>query len=589
MKRIKDANRKRYTADFETLTLTREEIENGGHTYIWAWAVCDVETLNTDYGTCIDTFFDYLFSLDDGSVVYFHNQKFDGSFMLNWLLKNGYKQFVGTKYDLPEHSFSAMTTGMGVFYSITINYKNRCYQIYDSLKKLPFTVKELAKQLGYEEGKGEIDYNEYRAEGGTLSETDKDYIRRDVQIVAKALNDIYFKNGLYSLTIGSDCLKYYKSITKQWGYYYPTLDPKEDMNARKAYRGGYCYVNPKYANKMLTCGGIHVDKNSMYPSVQHSSSDTLGVGHGNMYPVGKGIYYKGEYINDGTYPLYICHIRCALDVKEGYIPTIQIKNNLFYKQNEYVTTTDGEIVDLWLTSIDLEMLKRHYHCWLWDPEEFAIEYVDGYKYQAVIGLFDTYINYWYAKKEEATKTGNKALRALSKLFLNNLYGKLSQNPNGSYLMFSIDDTGKLVRQAVEDTRETLYMPCGAYITAYARYDLIENAIQPNYNRFVYSDTDSVVLIGDAPAKNIPIHPTKLGHWDCEAVWTRAKFLRQKTYTEEINGKWHYKCAGLPDPNNVIKDVNDFEIGAVFKDAKLMTKQIPGGIVLLPTDFKIKAH
>ena len=583
MKKIKDENRKRYSADFETLSLTREQIEAGQRCYVWAWAVCDCFDINKiEYGTSIETFFKYMFSLDDGSVIYFHNQKFDGSFIISWLLKNGFKQFVGDKYDCPKNHFIAMTTGMGVFYSITINYNNNCYLIYDSLKKLPFTVKQLAKTLGYEEGKGEIDYTEYREEGGTLSETDKDYIRRDVQIVAKALNDIYFKNGMYKLTIGSDCLKFYKSITKQFNYYFATLDPAEDQFVRNSYRGGFCYLNPKYAGEVLTCGGIHIDKNSMYPSMMDSSSK-------NILPVGRGKYYTGKYIKNNLYPLYVCHIKCALELKEGFIPTIQIKNNLMYKQNEYITTTNGEVVDLYLTSIDYEMLVKHYKCYLYDPDIECIDYIDGYMYQGVLGLFDKYINHWYKIKEEATKEGNKALRQLAKLQLNNLYGKMAQNPNGSYLLFNLDENGVLKREPIEENRETLYIPAASFITSYSRFDLIENGIQHNYDRFIYCDTDSIVLKGYEPAKNIKLDKTALGCWDCEAVWSRAKFLRQKTYAEEVNGQWSYKCAGLPNSNDTIKNIDDFYIGAKFENAKLMSKQVNGGIVLLPTDYVIKAH
>lgn len=585
LRRIKEENRKRYTADFETLTLTPEQIDAGARTYVWAWALCDCKNPdNVEFGTEIATFFAKIFSLDNWSVVYFHNEKFDGSFILNYLLKNGYKQWTGKKEDLPDKHFICLTTGMGVFYSMTIRNNKHYVEITDSLKKLPFTVEKIAKDLKLPIQKGHIDYDAYRAEGGTLTESDKIYIQYDVQIIAIALQKMYFDNGLYGMTIGTDCMKYYKDITKQFGYYYPQLDPKEDQFARFAYRGGYCYLNPKYKNVLINQVGCVYDKNSMYPS-QMGTSSISNKCDNNRYPVGKGIYYVGQYIYDKTYNLYIQHIRCAFKVKPGYVPTVQLKNNMLFNQNEYVTDSNNEIQDLYLTSVDLEIFLKHYKPYLYEEGDGCIDYVDGYKYQSVIGLFDKYIKFWYDKKEEATKSGNRFLRQLSKNFLNNLYGKFSTNPNSSYLVFDIGDKGQLVRKPEDDTKETIYIPVGAFITAYARKDLL-HAIQCNYKRFIYADTDSIHLIGDEPAKGIPIDPVQLGCWDRETDWVQAKFLRQKTYAECTQDGWQFKCAGLPKPNDILT-IEQFYPGSVIKNAKLMSKQVPGGIVLVPTDFEIK--
>ena len=579
MRTIKEENKRRYTADFETAVLTTEEIEAGKATYVWAWALCDCSNIdNVEYGTEIKTFFDKIFTLDNYSVVYFHNEKFDGSFILNYLLKNGYTQYIGDKKKMPNNTFVCLTTGMGVFYSMTIKHDNKYIEITDSLKKLPFTVAKIAKDLELPIQKGSIKYGDYRKEGGILSDEDKEYIKYDVQIVAIALQKMYFDNGLYGMTIGADCLKYYKEITKQFGYYFPTLDPQEDQFVRFAYRGGYCYLNPKYKNLLINKPGIVLDKNSMYPSQMHSVSK-------NKYPVGKGIYYEGKYIYDKTYNLYVQHIRCAFKVKPGHVPTVQLKNNLLYAQNEYIEDTQGLVEDLYLTSVDIKLFLKHYNTYLFDENDGLIDYVDGYKYQSVIGLFDKYINYWYKIKEEATKTGDKFKRQLAKLFLNNLYGKFSTNPNSSYLTFEIGDKGQLKRMSQEDTKDTIYIPVGAFITSYARKDLI-TGIQNNYNRFLYCDTDSLHLLGLEDAKNIPLHPSALNYWDKELVFDQAKYLRQKTYAEHTTEGWQFKCAGLPNPNDVLT-IETFYPGSIIKNAKLMTKQVNGGIVLVSTDYKIK--
>ena len=124
-----------YVADFETLVLTKEEIQQGKNTYVWAWAVCDVD--NTDhvkYGTDINSFINYISTLKSGSVVYFHNLKYDGQFILSYLLSNGWKQSHNMK--LNDHEFNAIVSDIGVFYMIKLKFGKTNISIFDSLKKL---------------------------------------------------------------------------------------------------------------------------------------------------------------------------------------------------------------------------------------------------------------------------------------------------------------------------------------------------------------------------------------------------------------------------------------------------------------------
>ena len=75
----------RYAADFETTV-------NPEHTDVWAWGLAPVgETEKIEYGTNIDTFIQRLKQEKDDVTVYFHNLKFDGEFIIYWLLHNGYE------------------------------------------------------------------------------------------------------------------------------------------------------------------------------------------------------------------------------------------------------------------------------------------------------------------------------------------------------------------------------------------------------------------------------------------------------------------------------------------------------------------
>lgn len=73
-----------FTADFETTTDEKD-------CRVWAWAVCDINKPDDiSLGNSIESFFNFLQS-QGSNTYYFHNLKFDGEFIIYYLLKNGFK------------------------------------------------------------------------------------------------------------------------------------------------------------------------------------------------------------------------------------------------------------------------------------------------------------------------------------------------------------------------------------------------------------------------------------------------------------------------------------------------------------------
>lgn len=68
--------------------------------------------------------------------------------------------------------------------------------------------------------------------------------------------------------------------------------------------------------------------------------------------------------------------------------------------------------------------------------------------------------------------------------------------------------------------------------------------------------------------------------------TKAKFIRQKCYIEELDGKMKITCAGLPE--NCYSQVTweNFKEGFTAH-GKLTYKYLKGGVKLVETDFTIK--
>lgn len=556
-----------YVADFETST-------DPGDCRVWAWGLFEIGSLrNFEYGNTIEGFIDRLKELaKDRQTVYFHNLKFDGEFLIYWLLTHGYSHITDKK-EAGNCTFTTLISDKGQFYCMEIYFKvtkSKKYRvkIMDSLKVLPFSVDEIAKAFDLPIQKLEIDYDEYREPGHELTIDEIQYLKNDVEIVARAL-EILFKQNLTKMTTGANALFDYKNIIgrDKFNYYYPVPDYDEDV--RQSYKGGFTYCNPVFQGRELG-EGIVLDVNSLYPSVMYN----------RPLPYGDPIFFEGLYKPDRLYKLYVQMFRCNFRLKPGFIPTIQLKNTMGFIPTEYLTDSNGEDIVLCLTSVDLGLFFEHY-------DVYNLEWLSGWKWKASTMLFTEYIDKWYAIKQQATIDGNKPMRQLAKLQLNSLYGKYGTSPKCRSKIPVYDrqsDTVKYVYGPWED-RQPIYIPMATFITAWARFTTI-SAAQSVYDRFVYADTDSLHLVGTEIPSQLDVDPVALGAWKHESTFTRAKFLRAKTYVEEIDGKLEITCAGMPEECYSQVTFENFEVAARYK-GKLTPKHVAGGIVLSETDFTIR--
>lgn len=198
----------KWTADFETTT-------DPNDCRVWAWAVCEINNIeNIIYGNTIESFIEWC-SKQVNPQIYFHNLAFDGEFILNELFRQGYQHNLVAK-ELSPHQFSTLISDKGLFYTMKICFRvyrktKRCATFYDSLKIIPMKVEEVADAFALPLSKGKIDYGLYREPGHILTPDEKDYIRGDVEIMARALS-IMFSQGLTQMTQGSNGLHDYKKI-----------------------------------------------------------------------------------------------------------------------------------------------------------------------------------------------------------------------------------------------------------------------------------------------------------------------------------------------------------------------------------------
>lgn len=599
---------KSYVADFETTTIPED-------CRVWAYAICEVgNESNTIVGTNIDDFMSWCRNPNENVKVFFHNLKFDGQFILQWLFHNGFVHTTDPR-DRKTGTFNTLISDKGLYYQIEVIFSKKGKRVnkvifQDSMKLVPLSVDAIAKAFKMEITKLEIDYkaHDYLPPNTPLSKEEEAYIKHDVKIVARAI-EYFHSQGLDKMTIGSCAMEEYKKLIskKAFARFYPT--PKFDEDVRKSYRGGFTYLNPKFKEKEVK-EGIVLDINSLYPSCMRYE----------LLPFSTPIFYTGDYEYDPLYPLYTQMFSCQFRIKKGKIPTIQIKSGYNFTANEYLTSSGDTEVVLCLTSVDYKLFFEQYDVFNYEP-------ISGWKFKATTGLFDRYIDKWSANKIDAKEKGNHGLYLISKLFLNSLYGKFGTSTQvRSKIPYLGEDEVIHFYDGELEKRDGIYIAMASFITSYARLKTITagQKILDNYNKgiskaeAVYFDTDSchVALNGESEEEffkncGLDIHPTKLGAWDHEMSFVKGKYLRQKCYIEKAiiseesylegidsNNKVLYSkdekgfyvlkvtVAGMPARCHKYVDFDNFKIGATY-GGKIQPKRVKGGVILADIEFSIK--
>ena len=539
-------------ADFETTT-------NSFDCRVWSWGSMAVDDYD-DYviGIGVGSYVAYMLSFP--SITYFHNLAFDGSFILDYILKDGYAWVAKNP---GKGQFSTVISNTNKFYSITIISKEGVkVELRDSLKKIPLPVRDVPKAFNLESSKGDIDYEMERPVGYLPSQEEWDYLYRDIFIMAQAMRMV-LASGMKRLTVGADSLAEFKSLHgKGFERTFPVLSKTVDDDIRLAYRGGIAMPNKKYARKRVG-RGIVIDKNSMYPWVMRTK----------LLPYGKPWWSEVE---DDDADLFILSLTFTARLKANHVPCIQIKRSIQFNSQEFLEEVN-EPTTVSITSVDLELWQEQYDLKIWA--------INGYwNFKGIKGLFNDYIDKWMAVK--ANSTGGA--RTIAKLHLNSLYGKFAKNTDVTGKRPVLDDTGT-VQYVMCDHEESnpVYTAMGAFITAYARQDLIRSA-QANYDRFLYCDTDSLHLLGEEEP-DLWLHSTKLGAWKVEhdgQPFDEAVFLRAKQYCERFGDYDDVHIAGLPHEIAARVRLEDMLQPRTW-DGKLVPKRVPGGTVLANTTFTLK--
>lgn len=578
-----------------TMTVTATRYADGrliatsrtGRVRVWSWAIAPLDGDHIYTGTSIESYIER--AADLGGIHWFHNLRFDGGFIDAYLCGVlGMESGSWMPRHTPAGCLGALISDQGAHYSRNVHMADgRRFEVRDSLKKFPnTTVAGLAGMYGAEVAKGSIDYTAERPEGYEPTPEEWDYIRADVDIVRTALR-VAEAIGNDRLTIGGDAMAEYRATMEgRFRTMFPLLDRDLDDWIRRAYRGGWTYVNPKYQGRVLELQGSVWDVNSMYPAVMRHSS----------FPVGEPVPMAPGQTELKGYPHTIVGALFDAKIKPDRLPIIQVKGDARYDPVAY--QTEVRAIEWYGTEVDWALLLDQY-----DLE--IHEWIGGFAFRGVTGMFDRYIDKWMEVKAKS-KGG---MRTQAKFQLNNLWGRFAINPLRAGRLPGIDDNG-VVKYALtpQEYDEPAYTPVGVWTTSYARDRVIRTA-QAFGDRFLSADTDSCHVIerpeeGDHtvtmeyPAgsgvmieRSVPpgmvTHHSDLGAWKLEEVFDQATYLRAKAYAERMidSGRVEAHVAGLPRQLLEGARVEDIVVGTRYS-GKLVPRRVPGGIILISTDFEI---
>lgn len=573
---------------------------------VWLGGLMNIETKEMTYFQNIDFFMEKLLErgTNQNREVAMHNLRFDGSFIVPWLLRNGYI----VSHEKPKaKEFSVLIDKMNNWYSIRIQVtKRRRITIWDSAKLFPMKLERLPDLYGTPTNKLKEDssfYNYVRPLDHELTDEEIKYFKNDLLVLAEVIEAHVEHYGLlFKKTQASQAFNEFEKSFRSWRRRFPPMEEKEDLSIRRSYWGGISYVNPVHKEKDLYNIGVY-DINSSYPYQQAYKK----------LPYGKMLYEYEDREPDMS-KFWIATVIIEFKLKKGKIPCIPkkaIEEGEIFTSEKWLSDSEG-IVVLKFCNIDFLLINESYNFkiyewinvkhWSWrvHPE-----------IQRYIRLNDKEkIKYGKLAKSKVTKELQfeyKSKRQRAKINSNSYYGKFGEEivkeGKTPYLIenevFYIQD-----REEIQKMSKRKFLPVAIATTAWGRFQLVSFANLLG-DSFIYCDTDSVHYLreeGDEIIKKaeqngvIKIDSEKLGYWSLEGYYYRGRFLRSKCYYEEKIGSDYPEVtlAGLPaDDSSTPKKRScctwdNFYIGLKIKNGngKLQSIRTPTGNKLLPTSFEI---
>lgn len=539
-----------YTFDVETSY-------SAGEAWVWSWGLCD-EELKTETGNGVD-WLAPLLRLPDKSEVWIHNLPFDGEFIFWELIRSGWRLLYEETRDALHGFFTPRIDISGMMSMVIHCYGKKVY-LRDSNRIFRCPLRDLPKLCGFasEAEKGTMDYEETRQPNHIPTPKERKYQELDVIVLMKAMQWVK-SYGVKGNTVGAIALNDWKAFMGCSPFTPLTADERAALSS--LYAGGVVYT--PQSNGIFNVSGRVYDRNSMYPAEACKELPIAIKTKINSPPpavVWSGawavhIVAKGLRLNTNSFPLII---------------------------TAYTGKARSEIpfLDKWFFLQEWVEVRKQYTI-----DEFDV--VQSIEFETAEICRD-FVTKWYE-----IKCKNDERRTFSKFILNNLTGKFGEWDTHELYRRELVGGG-YVSNRFNEERATpnrwAFMPAVAYITANSRLALCRAAYASGIENLLYTDTDSIHTTGELPPEYI--HETRLGAWKVENCFTKARYIKPKSYWE-TGDKTVQRHAGLNADATLAKVVDAkkglfVDTGEVISPENMIqgncfysrvARKVPGGVVI----------
>lgn len=398
---------------------------------------------------------------------------------------------------------------------------------------------------------------------------------------AKALCGVIIDNNMRKFTFAGESFDKVKEFVnsslehKKFHDIFPGSKNKaRDDYYRRAYMGGETLIKPGLESALINEKIQVYDINGLHSYVMKN------------FPMPYGaptfVKRKCKKLTLPTGGFYIARCMVELELKEGYLPAVKTSSQVDCSEmgidnGACIISTYGKHYEMYLTKYDIELMKNHY--------DYDIEVLDFYWFSEIKGIFDTYIDYYVDIKQRATNWENKQY---AKGMLNAVTGRFGKKMVHYKTIPYFDENCVLqTDRAIKENSKSSFTPLAVAVTSIGRYVTI-SACQANYDRFLYSDTDSGHFIDTGePLGGIEIDQTRLGCWKLEGEYIQARYVGRKVYAQkDIAGNTHVVIAGMPKYMRDQVTLDNIAIGAQY-DGLMVPQRVPHGTIRVPRKYTIR--
>lgn len=510
-------------------------------------------------------------------IVYVHNLSYDFQFMI------GHMKFTEMFARKQHHPMKVLA--------------NECIELRCSYILSGLSLEKTAENLTsikIEKKVGDLDYNLIRHWKTKLSDKELEYGEYDALIIHHFIKEEIRKNGDITkipLTKTGYVRRYCRDyIKKHTNYKYyrerilkeAPIDEELFCLLNKAFAGGYTHANCEYIFLLLK-DVYSIDFTSSYPAQMLA----------HKYPRGK--FHKCDiYTRDEFYDL-IENFACVFEIKLKNVKAktrhhIWSSSKCAYGTNDkfHAIIDNGRLVEsdeiyTYMTDVDFKTFKKFYYF----DEEIAINnfWYTTYDYLPK-PIIECCLKFYGDKTLLKDVEGKEEEYQVGKGMLNGIYGMMVTNPLNDEITFDDENWDKEevnIQEALEKSynspNQFLCYQWGVWITAWARYELLDNLIKINDDA-IYCDTDSIKFVNlqrhKKTIENYNIYITNLinnclqhydidiklanpdgkhplGEWTYEGKYDYFKTLGAKRYVTQKDNKFKITISGLYNGNNKKKD------------------------------------